>query len=133
MGAARHPGWAQRYAWCARIMGCLVAIWITAGCVSTVDKDARSPELDMHPPLIVTRSEDVTVLHCSTRIGQYYTILYTDGHRMGGEWNPLPGAVRIPGNGDQLRVEDRVPHGYPRRYRLMIEAADGRQTATERR
>ncbi len=101
------------------------SILAPSGCVSTEIADSRAAERDMHPPLIVTRSADGSILHCPTRIGNYYTILYIDGHRMSGDWKPLPGALRIPGNGDELRVEDRVPPDYPRRYKLMIEPANG--------
>lgn len=73
------------------------------------------------PPLVVARAGDLAVLSWQSQAGNLYTVLFSDS--MPAQWQPLVGASRIRGNGREFRIEDQVPYGSSRQYRLMIEPA----------
>lgn len=96
----------------------LAGVSLAPGCVSTGPVEADNQ--DLHAPLIVARAGDQAILSWDSKSSNVYSVLFTDGARFGGQWQPLPQAQRIVGTGGEMRVEDRVPAGYTRNYRLMI-------------
>lgn len=93
---------------------------LAAACTTTT---AEHTEEGRHAPLIVARSGDVATLSWQTQVGELYTILYADGRRVGVDWRPLPGVYRVPGNGQEMRMQDQMTRGVVRYYRLLIEPA----------
>jgi hypothetical protein len=89
---------------------------LLSGCTTVSPADQK----DLHPPLMVSRAGDTAFLSWESKTGALYTILYTDGPRQGTDWQPLAGAVRVPGTGGEIRIQDRVPDGQVRSYRLMV-------------
>ena len=109
----------------ALMVGCLVVSCTTP-----------SPEMTDESPratLIVARTGDHSVLSWQSRVGEMYTVLYADGSRVGVEWKPLQGAQRIHGNGQEIRLTDRMPPGVIRYYRLMVVPAESRPVRSGRR
>jgi len=45
----------------------------------------------------------------------------------------LQGAIRIPGNGQEMQMTDRMPPGMTRYYRLMVVPSDTRRAGPVRR
>lgn len=90
---------------------------LLAGCATPPDDLFAN---DRPSPLMVGRSGDTAVLSWRSEVGKVYTVLYTDGPRQGTDWRPLEGARNIRGSGREIRLEDRVPYGHTRNYRLMI-------------
>ena len=86
------------------------------GCTTVAPADQK----ELHPPLMVSRAGETAFLSWESKVGALYTVLYTDGPRRGTEWRPLEGAVRIPGTGREIRIQDRIPGGQARSYRLMV-------------
>lgn len=72
--------------------------------------------------LIVARIGDSALLTWQSSVLHEYTILYSDGRRSSVTWRPLPGAARIRGTGGEIRLEDQMPPGETRYYRLMIDS-----------
>lgn len=71
-------------------------------------------------PLIVARTGGEALLSWQSRTGEWYTLLYADGAKTGVDWLPLPGAERVAGNGQELRMIDHPPANINRYYRLMV-------------
>ncbi len=101
-----------------------VALLISAACV-TVEETGRG-DGGLHnqasDSLIVARIGDAALLTWQTSVGNEYTILYSDGRRSAVTWQPLPGASRVRGTGQEMRIEDQLPPGVTRYYRLMIDS-----------
>lgn len=108
---------------------CLALVFFFAACASPNPEPVHQ---DRHAPLIVARSGDSALLSWETRVGELYTVLYADGRRVGVDWKPLEGASRIPGNGNEIRITDRMPLGITRYYRLMIVPADAAPSRAKR-
>ena len=112
---------------------CCSLFLIGVGCTTTPSEPLRADDPDRHAPLIVARTGDTAQLSWQSRLGNLYTVIYLDGQRVGGEWRPLPGAERIRGNGGEIRLEDDMPRGVARHYRLMVVPAETQRTRTMRR
>lgn len=87
-----------------------------SGCVSVPVES----EIDRGTPLIVTRTGNLAHLNWQSRVGELYTVLYADGQHAGANWRPLRQATDIPGNGQEIVLEDYVPTGQTRYYRLIV-------------
>ena len=105
-GRGRHGGW-----FALLLLGVLLS-----GCATV----PAAGEKELHAPLMVSRAGGTAVLSWESKLGELYTVLYTDGSRQGTEWQPMEGVTRIPGTGREIRVQDRIPSGRTRHYRLMV-------------
>lgn len=92
---------------------------LATGCVSEVIQPAAKTDL------FVTRAGEVVNLQWQSEKGRLYTVTASDA-LAGGRWQPLPSAVRLPGTGGTMALQDRVPAGRPRYYDLVVEPAAAR-------
>ncbi len=97
-----------------------LAAWVSLMAAACVHEAVRHPRADL-PVLMVARSGEKVLLQWSSRLHELYSIMWADSGERTAAWKPLPGAVRIPGTGGPLSVEDRVPAGVERHYRLSVE------------
>lgn len=93
--------------------GSLLCAALAGGCVS----EQLGEPLDQ-VTLTVVRSEDRVLLTWEARAGQKYTVLYSATRRPNDPWQPLPQALNLSGAGQPITVEDRIPAGRTRYYRL---------------
>lgn len=98
-----------------QFLGALLCVALAAGCVS---EQVRGPRPVEQITLTVVRSADRVQLSWPTKRGQKYTVLYAEARRPDVPWKPLPSAQNLIGTGGTLTVEDRVPEGRNRYYRL---------------
>ncbi|MBP7829626.1 MAG: hypothetical protein KA248_06885 [Kiritimatiellae bacterium] len=96
---------------CAAALGAAVMV---GGCVS---EQVGGEPLDQ-VTLTVVRSEDRVLLTWEAKAGQKYTVLYSATRRPNDPWQPLPQALNLSGAGQPITVEDRIPAGRTRYYRL---------------
>jgi hypothetical protein len=91
---------------------------LLSGCMVPAGSDHERPA----PTLVVARAGDLAVLSWQSQPDSMYTVLFSDA--IPAQWQPLAGGSRLRGNGRELRMEDPVPYGKPRQYRLLIEMAN---------
>jgi hypothetical protein len=94
----------------------LVAVAIT-GCATQRQIVDDKPLAETR--LFVTRSADQVTLSWQSGARMMYTVLYNNTRSARSQWQVLPGAESIRGNGRMMTLSDRVPVGETRYYRLQ--------------
>jgi hypothetical protein len=94
---------------------------LAAGCVMQASRPRMDPSKVVDTTLMVARAGSEATLQWDTEPGTLYTVMYAPDRRAGVQWKPLPGAVRLEGHGQTIRLTDSVPVGINRHYRLHIE------------
>jgi hypothetical protein len=92
-----------------------VAGGLAGGCVS--EEMGRTPADEL--TYTAVRTEDRVQLSWDSKPGEKYTVLYSETRRPDHPWQPLPDAMNLVGTGRTITVEDRVPEGQSRYYRLL--------------
>lgn len=101
-------------------IGIVGLLLLTAACVTV--EETGTGRAGASDSLIVARIGDAALLTWQSAVGNEYTVLYSDGRRSSVTWRPLPGASRLGGTGREMQVEDKMPQGETRYYRLMIDS-----------
>ncbi|MGE4490492.1 MAG: hypothetical protein AB7E95_13205 [Kiritimatiellales bacterium] len=72
------------------------------------------------PPFATAYAGGKMTISWESEVGQIYTVYYTDAPRgTRPNWQPLPTANRLTGNGQTVTLTDTPPAGATRRYLLM--------------
>ena len=90
------------------------AVVLVEGCVSEEVGGRPVEEITF----TVVRSADRVKMNWPSKPGERYTVLFSKDRRPNTPWKPLPSAMNLLGTGETLTVEDRVPEGQSRYYRL---------------
>jgi hypothetical protein len=98
----------------------LYFLLVAMGCAGCVSVPVEPEQRERHAPLIVTRSGETSQISWDSKRDLLYTVMYTDGPRARGEWEPLPGVYRVPGTGARMIYEEQLPANLTRHYRLMV-------------
>ena len=110
----------MRSRWLLPSVGLLLAGLLQAGCVSGTSS-VRQPEKGS-TTLMVSRSEEKATLKWKSDPGYLYTVMVAPRRKTGVQWRAHPEFIRVPGTGRMIVLQDRVPHGQSRHYRLHIES-----------
>jgi hypothetical protein len=73
--------------------------------------------------LMVARGDGKATLQWKSDPGILYTVMYAPRRSSGVRWTSHPRYRRIRGTGQTITIEDQIPRGQPRHYRLHIEPA----------
>lgn len=92
----------------------LLVTW--SGCVTYEEKRITPVH---QTTLTVARSGDAVSIQFPTEKGTLYTVLYTT-NLTSGQWIPMPNGQNLVGTGGLISLEDRVPNGTQRYYRLQV-------------
>ena len=106
----RRGQFVRMLSYTAVVAGCLAG-----GCVSEQVGGVNPIE---QTTLTVVRTADRAQISWLSKKGQHYTVIYSDDRRHDVPWKPLPDAQNLIGTGETLTVEDQVPEGRNRYYRL---------------
>lgn len=89
-----------------------------AGCVREVLQPVRETTY------VTTRSGNEVTMTWTGRRGTYYNVLYTDEKSSAGKWtlHPQGANLRASADGETMTLNDRVPPGKDRRYRLLQDS-----------
>lgn len=93
----------------------VAVLLLLTGCVTQVEE----VEPLARTRLIVTRAGGVATLQWQSEIGMTYTLMYADSRKPGTAWRGVPGVHAVPGNGDLMKYEDKLPYGRDRHYRIQ--------------
>lgn len=102
------------------LLGVMLLAW--SGCVTYEEERVTPPH---QTTLTVARSGDSVSIQFPTEKGVSYTVLYTT-NLTSGQWIPLPNGQNLMGTGELIALEDRVPDGTQRYYRLQVHTAQAK-------
>lgn len=94
-----------------------------ASCTTT--REIVEEEGRRETTLFVTQAGDTVTMQWKSEPGIQYTILFAENRGSQARWQPLAGAIRIPGTGSEIQWTDTVPRGAQRFYRLHGEEMAG--------
>lgn len=94
----------------------LALMW-GAGCV-TYEEERVAPS--RQTTLTVARAGEAVAIQFPTEKNLSYTVLYASNLNSG-VWTPLPNGTNIQGTGGIVSLEDHVPNGSQRYYRLQVQ------------
>ncbi|MBN1270272.1 MAG: hypothetical protein JXB04_11845 [Kiritimatiellae bacterium] len=104
----------------ARLMVMLCALGAWLGCVQL--GHAGTKELPtIEATLVITRVEGTATLQWESDPRALYTVVYAARRDAKAKWQPLPGYVKLRGNGERITITDKIPPGETRYYRLHVE------------
>jgi pectin methylesterase-like acyl-CoA thioesterase len=109
---------------CSAAMLLLAAGMLFTGCVTYEEERLASGR---QTTLTVARAGDTVAIQFPTDKGYSYTVLYTASLNSGA-WQPLPNGSNIQGTGDIVSLEDHVPNGSQRYYRLQIHTGAAKRS-----
>ncbi len=101
----------------------LLATFALTSCVTSIENKQKLADTT----LLVGQSGKTATLKWKTDKRFIYTVLYAPKRRNHAQWKPLPGAMKIRGTGSDITIQDQLPAGETRRYRLHVEYANTRR------